>query len=99
MKISDSIKKAAGLPIGQAQTAHSKATEKTSASATESSSVKLSSQSQSLSGQASTGAVFDAKKVDEIKLAISDGQFQVDSEKVADGLLQTVKDMLQPPKG
>ena len=99
MKISDSIKKAAGLPIGQAQTAHSKATGKTDASATQSSSVKLSSQLQSLGGQAGTSAVFDAKKVDEIKLAISDGQFQVNPEKVADGLLQTVKDLLHPAKG
>ncbi|MFC6521283.1 flagellar biosynthesis anti-sigma factor FlgM [Undibacterium arcticum] len=86
------------MPIGPAQSAPSKATEKTNAGATQASSVKLSSQVQSLGGQASSGAVFDAKKVDEIKLAISDGQFQVNSEKVADGLLQTVKDLLHPAK-
>ena len=99
MKISDSIKKAAGLPIGQAQTGHGKATEKADGNASRSSSVTLSSQLHTLGGAAGTGAVFDARKVDEIKLAISDGQFQVNSEKVADGLLQTVKDMLHPAKG
>jgi hypothetical protein len=45
------------------------------------------------STQASS-AVFEAKKVEEIKLAISEGRFQVNSEKVADGLLETVKDLL-----
>ncbi len=46
---------------------------------------------------ASVGAdepVFDAGKVEQIKSAIASGQFQVDSSKVADGLLQSVKDLL-----
>jgi negative regulator of flagellin synthesis FlgM len=41
--------------------------------------------------------VFDAAKVGEIKSAIASGQFRVDSEKVADGLLATVKDLLTNP--
>jgi negative regulator of flagellin synthesis FlgM len=49
------------------------------------------------STQASS-AVFEAKKVEEIKLAISEGRFQVNSEKVADGLLETVKDLLSARK-
>lgn len=38
--------------------------------------------------------VFDSSKVDSIKAAISSGTFKVDTEKVADGLMQTVKDLI-----
>jgi negative regulator of flagellin synthesis FlgM len=42
--------------------------------------------------------VFDADKVEAIKLAIADGKFQIDSSKVTAGLLQSVKDLLQTRK-
>ena len=38
--------------------------------------------------------VVDSVKVDEIKQAISSGQFQVNPEKVADGLIESVRQML-----
>lgn len=38
--------------------------------------------------------VVDSAKVDEIKAAISEGRFRVDPEKVADGLIESVRQML-----
>jgi negative regulator of flagellin synthesis FlgM len=38
--------------------------------------------------------VVDAARVAEIKLAISQGRFQVNPERIADGLLDNVKQML-----
>ncbi len=38
---------------------------------------------------------FDADKVSAIKTAIANGEFKVDAEKVASGLISTVKDLLK----
>ena len=51
--------------------------------------------SQLQAAQATTSnSVFATSKVNEIKLAISQGRFQVNSAKVADGLLNSVHDLL-----
>jgi negative regulator of flagellin synthesis FlgM len=103
VKITDSVKGTPGLPVGQTQTQANSArnAEKAATSATvpaSTDSVRLSSQLQSLEGKIASSSVFDTKKVERIKLAIADGQFQVNSEKVADGLLETVKDLLHSRK-
>lgn len=99
MKIDDSIKKAAGLGVGTTQTRTGKATEKAGAGKTSGDSVQVSSQLKALSSQVANSSVFDSNKVEEIKAAIAGGRFQVNAEKIADGLMDTVKDLLHARKG
>ena len=99
MKIDDSIKKASGLPISTSGTRAGKSAEKPAVDAKQGESVHISSQLQSIASQLSSGSVFDTKKVEEIKAAIASGTFQVNAEKVAEGLIDTVKDLIHPRKG
>jgi negative regulator of flagellin synthesis FlgM len=101
VKIDDALNKAAGLPASPTQTRTEKSPEKAEVATTPSHSVQISSlstQLQALQNTQAGGAVFATKKVEEIKLAISEGRFQVNAEKVADGLLETVKDLLNARK-
>lgn len=108
MNINDSIK--SKLSVAGDKTLIEKTTTKTAQTAKEKASASgqitggesvtlssLSAQVKSFEAQATAG-VFDADKVEAIKSAISSGQFKVDSEKVADGLIQTVKDLLTTKK-
>ena len=99
MKIDDSIKKASGLPISTSGTRAGKSAEKPAVDAKQGESVHISSQLQSIASQLSSGSVFDTKKVEEIKAAIASGTFQVNAEKVAEGLIDTVRDLIHPRKG
>jgi len=42
-----------------------------------------------------SGSVFNAKLVEEITIAMSEGRFKVTPAKIADGLLDTVRDLLR----
>lgn len=94
MKIDDPLKKAAGLGVNTTQPRVGKASDQASVSKVPSDNVTLSTQVQELAGAASSAGVFDTKKVDEIKAAIASGKFQVNAESVADGLIDTVKDLI-----
>ncbi|OAM51350.1 flagellar biosynthesis anti-sigma factor FlgM [Methylovorus sp. MM2] len=99
MKINDSVSKAASLTVEKPETSTTSksvvAPVSSSSGSAESVTLSpLSSQLQSLEAKVATSSVFDAEKVDAIKSAISSGQFTVNSEKVADGLINSVKDLL-----
>lgn len=99
MKIDDAGKKIAGIGVGTTQTRAGKGPEKADAGGKASTdNVTLSTQAQATS-QVAGSSVFDSKKVDEIKAAIANGQFQVNAERVADGLMDTVKDLISTRKG
>ncbi|MFJ9452892.1 MULTISPECIES: flagellar biosynthesis anti-sigma factor FlgM [unclassified Herbaspirillum] len=101
MNVNDALKTGKGLPEiaqPQARPANSNAgttAAKTGSDSSTAANVQLSSQYQALGVKATNaGGTFDAKKVAEIKAAIANGTFQVDPEKVANGLLDTVKDLI-----
>jgi len=100
VKINDTPKSTPGLTTTPPATSNARGAEKAASTPVPTDSVRLSAQGQAMaaSGTSSSSAVFDTKKVERIKLAIADGQFQVNSEKVADGLLDTVKDLLHSRK-
>ena len=103
MKIDDSFKKTGPVSTGStsssAPTSSSKGAAKSApvntATAGTSDSVKISAQALALSGESN----FDVNKVNEIKAAIASGTFQVNPEKVANGLIDTVRDLLSSRKG
>lgn len=110
MKIDDTIKKIASTSasdVKQKQTSGAKTanagSQAGSASASGSSNagsavnVSLSKQLQNVTNQVGEAGTFDVKKVEEIKAAIANGQFQIDTEKVADGLIKTVQELIQKP--
>lgn len=98
MKIDDSIKKTGGLGVGSTQARANKGAEKAGTGTAASDSVQVSSQLKTLAGQVAGSSVFNSTKVEEIKAAIATGQFQVDPEKIADGLMDTVKDLIHARK-
>ncbi|MBO9535855.1 flagellar biosynthesis anti-sigma factor FlgM [Herbaspirillum sp.] len=97
MNVNDALKSAAGRATEQTQAQPrpgAQAGNSAAATAAASDSVRLSATYQSLETKVGNSGSFDAKKVAEIKAAIANGTFQVDPEKVASGLLDTVKTLI-----
>lgn len=100
MKIDNSISKTIATPSGESKVVRDKSanTPETpkSGGATE---VKLtsSSQLQALGGSGESQPM-DTAKVEAIKQAISEGRFKINPEKIADGLLNSVKELLTEPR-
>lgn len=81
-----------GKPVAQGN-------RKTSAAASEQ--VDLSSLAARLqdAGATADAPAVDAARVSEIKQAISEGRFQINPERIADGLLDSVREMLSRQQG
>jgi negative regulator of flagellin synthesis FlgM len=52
--------------------------------------------STSLHAMTGSEAAFNSQKVAEIRQAISEGKFRIDPERIADGLISSVREMLDP---
>lgn len=98
MKINDTIQKSLGLGLDKADSKPAKKQDSTPVQNKDAGSVTLSPLStklQSLEVKVAADNVYDAEKVESIKLAIKNGHFSVNTERVADGLIDSVKDLLQ----
>jgi negative regulator of flagellin synthesis FlgM len=100
MKINDTLKNTVSLMPDKASSGKAGTTKTANAAPVEtksSESVTLSpmyAKLQSLEEKMATDKVFDPEKVEAIKSAISSGSFNVSPDKIADGLIETVKDLL-----
>jgi negative regulator of flagellin synthesis FlgM len=104
VKINDSNKKTPGAgpatssvgksdgKIASGQAAREAGKTATSQGVTDS--VHLSPQAQTLATQVAASSSFNASKVEAIQKAMANGTFKVDAEKVATGLIDSVRDII-----
>lgn len=104
MKINDSFKSTVSVGVDKTSAGKAEPSKKTEATIVDSKVAEnvtlssMASQLQTLEATLGADNVFDSEKVAAIKSAIADGQFKVSSEKVADGLIESVKDLLNTKK-
>jgi negative regulator of flagellin synthesis FlgM len=101
MKIDNSIKTAVVSPMGETPARPDKTGQRTEGAAApnDHDNVQLSAQLRNIEKNVASGEVFNAARVEEIKKAISEGHFVVNPDKVADRLLETVRDLIQTRHG
>jgi negative regulator of flagellin synthesis FlgM len=58
----------------------------------------LASQLQSIDTGADAGKTVDTSRVAQVKLAITEGRYRIDAEKIADRLLESARESLRGPK-
>ncbi|MBP1312949.1 flagellar biosynthesis anti-sigma factor FlgM [Herbaspirillum huttiense] len=99
MNVNDALKSAA-LNTEQTQTqtrnttAANPAGTDPAATKAASDSVRLSSTYQALETKDTKNGGFNAEKVEKLKAAIANGTFQIDADKIADGVIDTVKNLI-----
>ena len=102
MKIEGSVKSVTSSAVQQEPGRPGKGSAADAGSSPVSTNVKLSSlssQLQMIEKSFADTPVVDAARVAELKQAISEGRFKVNSEAVADRLIDTVRDMIRAHKG
>lgn len=104
MKVDGSIRSIQGGQVSESQTRGAKSSSAGSTSAANGGGprIELSSLGSQLAGIEASLAdvpVVDIQRIDEIKLAISEGRFKVNSEVIADKLLETVQELIRAQKG
>lgn len=95
MKIDNSVGSVGGVPTGESRPRPGKDAAPAPKAAGEK--VELSSlaaQMQEVEAMLANVPVADAGRVAEIKQAMAEGRFQVDASKVADGLIESVRQMI-----
>ena len=99
MNVNDALKSAA-LNTEQTQTqtrnttAANPAGTAPPATKADSYSVRLSCTYQALETMYTKNGGFNAEKVEKLKAAIANGTFQIDADKIADGVIDTVKNLI-----
>jgi negative regulator of flagellin synthesis FlgM len=96
MKIDNSVNNAVTALPGESPARPARAAQKAeAASVAQPGGVQLSPQLQTIERNFASSEVFDISRVNEIKQAISEGRFTVNPEKIADGLLASVRGLIQ----
>lgn len=95
MKIDNSVGSVGGLPSGESRPRPGKSsTPSTTASGEKVELSSLSARMQEIEATLANVPVADANRIAEIKQAMAEGRFKVDASKVADGLIQSVREMI-----
>jgi negative regulator of flagellin synthesis FlgM len=96
MKIENSVKTVGAVPVADdaARPAKTEQDAKVESAGNDRVQLELQDIEKSLAG----GEVFDAARVEQIKQAIANGEFQVNTDKVADRLIETVRELIQAKK-
>jgi len=82
-----------------AKTAHASTPDSSAPSSTRVQLGTASAQLRSLENSMANTSVVNKEKVAAIKQAISEGRFQIDNSKIADGLINSVKEMISSNQG
>ncbi|MEZ5616480.1 MAG: flagellar biosynthesis anti-sigma factor FlgM [Rhodocyclaceae bacterium] len=95
MKIDNSVGSVGGVPSGNARPRSEKGAAPPSAAAGEKVELSaLAARMQEVEAALANVPVADAGRIAEIKQAMAEGRFQVDASKVADGLIENVRQMI-----